>query len=242
MGRKTKLSRDDWIQAAMEWVAANGVATLAVEPLARSLGVTKGGFYWCFANRDELLQAVLERWEAQGTQNIIHLVEQTDLKLQARQLITMVARSVEIRAAKPPGPGDDAAGPAEAGPEPDEGASPAHAASAMVRMQYALWSASDDPLVKPVVERVTATRVQFLAHVLEQAGLAPEVAQHRATLGYANYVGMVLLRATQGPDDVAGMSREGLVDAYITMLLTPPPAATKAAAPAGRRSRGAART
>lgn len=215
MGRKTKLSRDDWIDAATEWVAANGVATLAVEPLARSLGVTKGGFYWCFANRDELLQAVLERWEAQGTQNIIHLVEQTDLAAQARQLITMVARSVEATA-------------------------PDHEAPAMVRMQYALWSASDDPLVKPVVERVTATRVQFLARVLEQAGLPPDVAAHRATLGYANYVGMVLLRSTQGPHDVAGMGREGLIDAYLTMLLTPPPAATKAAGSAARRSRGAA--
>jgi AcrR family transcriptional regulator len=226
MGRKIKLSRDDWIAAAMEWVAAHGVATLAVEPLARSLGVTKGGFYWCFANRDELLQAVLERWEAQGTQNIIHLVEQADLAAQARQLITMVARSVETQA-------------------------PGHEAPAMVRMQYALWSASNDPLVAPVVERVTATRVHFLARVLEQAGLPPEVAELRATLGYANYVGMVLLRATQGPNDVAGMGREGLTDAYITMLLTPPPGlaaqepqgaspASAASAPQARRRRAAA--
>lgn len=234
MGRKIKLSRDDWIAAAMDWVAAHGVATLAVEPLARSLGVTKGGFYWCFANRDELLQAVLERWEAQGTQNIIHLVEQTDLALQARQLITMVARSVEAAAPQGEGHGrsheqgheqEPRQAHGQARQEPQQGLT----ASAMVRMQYALWSASDDPLVKPVVERVTATRVHFLAQVLEQAGLPADVARHRATLGYANYVGMVLLRATQGPEDVAGMDREGLIDAYLTMLLTPPPAETKAA-------------
>lgn len=219
MGRKIKLSREDWISAAMEWVAAHGVATLAVEPLARSLGVTKGGFYWCFANRDELLQAVLDRWEAQGTQNIIHLVEQTDMAAQARQLMSMVARSVAPQSADP-------------------------AMAMAVRMQYALWSASNDALVAPVVERVTATRVRFLARVLEQAGLAPEVAEHRATLGYANYVGMVLLRATQGEHDVAGLNREGLIDAYITMLLAPPPDAAqkdRAAAPAGTAAEAAPR-
>lgn len=214
MGRKVKLSRDDWIAAASDWVAANGVATLAVEPLARALGVTKGGFYWCFANRDELLQAVLERWEAQGMQNIIHLIEQQpDAAAQARELIRLVARSIEPQA---------------------QGLSQA------VRMQYALWSAAHDPLVAPVIERVTAARVRFLAQVLQQAGLAADVAEHRATLGYASYVGLALLRVTQVGDDVAGVGRDGLIDAYITMLLAPPPPAVPP--PAKHRTGRAGRT
>ena len=44
-------------------IAEEGVAALAVEALARRLGVTKGSFYWHFKNREALLQAALKRWE-----------------------------------------------------------------------------------------------------------------------------------------------------------------------------------
>jgi AcrR family transcriptional regulator len=204
MGRRATLNRDDWIEAATDWVASNGVASLAVEPLARALGVTKGAFYWCFTNRDELLLAVLERWEAQGTQAIIALVEQVpDGAQQARELIRIVTRTVEGSGAHLPRP---------------------------VRLQYALWSAAADPLVRPAVERATAARVAFLAETLRRAGLDAATARERATLGYASYVGMVMLRATHADDEAVGAHRPGLVDAYLTMLLTPPPAPLKAAA------------
>jgi AcrR family transcriptional regulator len=197
MGRRATLNRDDWIEAATDWVATHGVASLAVEPLARALGVTKGAFYWCFTNRDELLLAVLERWEAQGTQAIIALVEQVpDTAQQARELIRIVTRTVEGRGADMPRP---------------------------VRLQYALWSAAADPLVRPVVERATAARVGFLAETLRRAGLDAGTARDRATLGYASYVGMVVLRVTHANDEAVGMHRPGLVDAYLTMLLAPPP-------------------
>jgi AcrR family transcriptional regulator len=60
---KQRLSRDDWIRAALDAVAEGGLAAVAVEPLARRLGVTKGSFYAHFAGRDELIEAALERWE-----------------------------------------------------------------------------------------------------------------------------------------------------------------------------------
>ncbi|KAF1711050.1 TetR family transcriptional regulator [Pseudoxanthomonas sangjuensis] len=62
--RNSRLSADDWAQAALDLIAEQGVAAVAVEPLARRLGVTKGSFYWHFPSRDALLQAALERWEA----------------------------------------------------------------------------------------------------------------------------------------------------------------------------------
>ena len=199
MGRRATLNRDDWIEAATEWVATHGVASLAVEPLARALGVTKGAFYWSFANRDELLLAVLERWEAQGTQAIIELVEQVpDTAQQARELIRIVIRTVEGSGPNLPRP---------------------------VRLQYALWSAAADPLVRPAVERATAARVAFLAETLRRAGLDAATARDRATLGYASYVGMVLLRVTHSDDEAVGAHRPSLVDAYLTMLLAPPPRA-----------------
>src|SRR3546814_19576689 len=62
--RKGRLGAEDWAQAALDLIAENGVAAVAVEPLARRLGVTKGSFYWHFPSRDALLKAALERWES----------------------------------------------------------------------------------------------------------------------------------------------------------------------------------
>ena len=61
--RSGRLSADDWAQAALDLIAEQGVAAVAVEPLARRLGVTKGSFSWHFPSRDALLVAALERWE-----------------------------------------------------------------------------------------------------------------------------------------------------------------------------------
>jgi AcrR family transcriptional regulator len=58
------LRRQDWVEAALERLAASGVDAVRVELLARELGVTKGSFYWHFKDRAELLDAVLREWEA----------------------------------------------------------------------------------------------------------------------------------------------------------------------------------
>jgi len=55
---RTRLSADDWEQAALDLIATQGVNAVAVEPLARQLGVTKGSFYWHFPTREALLAAV----------------------------------------------------------------------------------------------------------------------------------------------------------------------------------------
>lgn len=60
---KHRLSAEDWEQAALELIREQGVTAVAVEPLAKRLGVTKGSFYWHFANRDALIQGALDRWE-----------------------------------------------------------------------------------------------------------------------------------------------------------------------------------
>lgn len=53
----------DWIQAALEAIEEGGLAAVAVEPLARRLGVTKGSFYHHFADRRALVAATLRAWE-----------------------------------------------------------------------------------------------------------------------------------------------------------------------------------
>ncbi len=60
---RPRLTESDWERAALELIADEGVAAVAVETLARRLEVTKGSFYWHFQTRDALLKAALERWE-----------------------------------------------------------------------------------------------------------------------------------------------------------------------------------
>ncbi len=55
-------SREDWVDAAWKTLGEVGVDGVRVESLARRLGVTKGSFYWHFKNRQELVDALFDRW------------------------------------------------------------------------------------------------------------------------------------------------------------------------------------
>ena len=62
------------MRAALEAIAEGGLAAVAVEPLARRLGTTKGSFYWHFPNRDALIAAALAEWERVETEQVIERV------------------------------------------------------------------------------------------------------------------------------------------------------------------------
>lgn len=70
-----RLTADDWIAAAAARFAEDGADGVRVEPLAKSLGVSKGSFYWHFKDRAALLGAVVDAWEQHGTLEIIQGVE-----------------------------------------------------------------------------------------------------------------------------------------------------------------------
>jgi AcrR family transcriptional regulator len=53
----------DWEDAALAAIAAEGLGALSIPKLARSLGVTKGSFYWHFGSLQELIEKSLRRWE-----------------------------------------------------------------------------------------------------------------------------------------------------------------------------------
>ena len=57
------LDAERWAAAALDAFERGGAAAVAVEPLARALGVTKGSFYWHYKNRQALLAAAVARWE-----------------------------------------------------------------------------------------------------------------------------------------------------------------------------------
>jgi len=90
--RTGRLSAEDWAQAALDLIAEQGVAAVAVEPLARRLGVTKGSFYWHFPSRDALLVAALERWEKVEQEEVFGQLEAiADPRDRLRALFGLVA-------------------------------------------------------------------------------------------------------------------------------------------------------
>lgn len=94
--RSGRLSADDWAREALDQIAEQGVASVAVEPLARRLGVTKGSFYWHFPSRDALLQAALERWESAEQEVVFASLEQVaDPRERLRALFRLVAHEVK---------------------------------------------------------------------------------------------------------------------------------------------------
>lgn len=89
---KSRLSADDWALAALDVIAEQGLAAVAVEPLARRLGVTKGSFYWHFPSREALLAAALERWEKTEQETVFGKMEAvSDPRVRLRELFQLVA-------------------------------------------------------------------------------------------------------------------------------------------------------
>jgi AcrR family transcriptional regulator len=94
--RGPRLSAEDWARAALDLIAEEGVAAVAVEPLARRLGVTKGSFYWHFPSREALLKAALERWEQIELEEVFTQIEAiADPGERMRELFRRTAHEVK---------------------------------------------------------------------------------------------------------------------------------------------------
>jgi len=91
-----RLSAADWEHAALDVLAASGLSAVAVESLARTLGVTKGSFYWHFPTREALIKAAIERWELRDEEEVLTRVEPiADPRARLRELFRQVSREAK---------------------------------------------------------------------------------------------------------------------------------------------------
>ena len=91
-----RLTRHDWVHAGIGAVIDSGIDALAVEPLAARMGTTKGSFYWHFADRAELVTAVVEAWEQLATAAVVdELGQVTDPRERLRMLLGIVFRDAD---------------------------------------------------------------------------------------------------------------------------------------------------
>ncbi|QYX56653.1 TetR/AcrR family transcriptional regulator [Roseovarius sp. SCSIO 43702] len=65
--RPMRKTREDWLDAAIGLLKAEGIEAVQITALSRALGITRGSFYWHFEDRADLLAAVLDTWRARNT-------------------------------------------------------------------------------------------------------------------------------------------------------------------------------
>ncbi len=66
-----KVTRSDWLNCARDLLINEGVAGVKILSISARLGVSRSSFYWYFKSRPDLLNALLEDWEARNTTAII---------------------------------------------------------------------------------------------------------------------------------------------------------------------------
>lgn len=67
---KLRLSRKDWLEAALELLYKGGIKAVTVDALARQLNITRGSFYHHFNDRQDLTNEILKYWEQTWTIDI----------------------------------------------------------------------------------------------------------------------------------------------------------------------------
>jgi AcrR family transcriptional regulator len=92
---QARTPRSRWIDEGLRALAAGGPDDVRIEPLAKALGVTKGGFYGYFDNRRALLEEMLDAWERAMVDEVIERVESEggDAKAKLRRLFVIAAIS-----------------------------------------------------------------------------------------------------------------------------------------------------
>ncbi|HTA14659.1 MAG TPA: TetR/AcrR family transcriptional regulator [Solirubrobacteraceae bacterium] len=95
MAPPTRTPRTRWIEEGLSALAAGGPDAVRIEPLAQALGVSKGGFYWHFKDRQALLEEMLDAWERTWVDEVIETVEAEngDARSKLRRLFALAAAS-----------------------------------------------------------------------------------------------------------------------------------------------------
>ena len=70
-----QLSANDWLDQGLKALAHSGFTALKAEPLAKALHVSRGSFYWHFADIAAFHAAILARWHEVAAEQIIANVE-----------------------------------------------------------------------------------------------------------------------------------------------------------------------
>jgi AcrR family transcriptional regulator len=96
MAPPIRIPRGEWIRQGLRALAEGGPDAVRIEPLARVLGVTRGGFYWHFADRQALLDGMLDTWERATTEEVAEQLDSEggDPAARLRRLFALTSPAV----------------------------------------------------------------------------------------------------------------------------------------------------
>jgi AcrR family transcriptional regulator len=66
-----QLSAQDWLHQGLKVLAKSGFTALKAEPLAKAMGVSRGSFYWHFADIGVYHAAILKHWRDVAAEQVI---------------------------------------------------------------------------------------------------------------------------------------------------------------------------
>jgi AcrR family transcriptional regulator len=154
---KDQLSARDWLDQGLKALARHGFTALKAGPLAKAMGVSRGSFYWHFADVGAFHAALLQHWHEVAAEQIIAEVEAAAPGHQALERLLRRVFGERLTL---------------------EGA---------VRT----W-ASIDPAARAAVQAIDRRRLDYIEHLLRQAGLSAELACARAQILYWAFLGFAL--------------------------------------------------
>ncbi len=180
-----KTPPEAWIGAAFTALAEGGPDAIRIEALAASLGVTKGGFYGEFADRNALVERMLDTWEQTVVDGVIYRIEDTDddPRTKLRHLFYL-ARD------------HSTAGPGSA-----------------VELAIRDW-ARRSPGVNERLHRVDNRRIAYLRALFRQISIDDDDAEARSLLAFSLFVGNSLITAEhdgRSRRDVVSHARDRLL-------------------------------
>lgn len=165
MPKAPRLSREDWIQAAFRALTRDGAKAIGVQSLARTLGVTKGSFYWHFEDLDELRAQMVAHWRVVATTRVIARLE----GLRATPRETLIAMFREVMA----------------DPAANYGG---HLAEASIRV----WALGSEDVARELAQ-VDSERLAYIIQLLLRGGLDGQTARTRGAFAYAALLGTELM-------------------------------------------------
>ena len=84
-----RLSREEWLQKALDALVDEGPRVLTIQNICRRLGVSRGSFYWHFTDKDDFILRLAEFWEYMMTSNVAQAVDSVEGSPEDRLLMLM---------------------------------------------------------------------------------------------------------------------------------------------------------
>ena len=86
-----RLTVEDWVEAGYAVLAEEGLNALKIDRLCERLGVTKGSFYWHFADMGAYRNALIESWAQLRDEDRRHIEQLRDMPPRERMSVMMTS-------------------------------------------------------------------------------------------------------------------------------------------------------